>query len=437
VIRYFKWAAVVGLVLIAFAVPARADLLSYLHRPEPAARWDLVDKKPMAGGTVYTLHLVSQVWHDIKWEHSVVIYRPDKIAHPETCGLLNTGGNPSPDQDMIGMQGAKAAGCPFAIIFNIPNQPLFGGLTEDKIIAYTWKKFLATGDETWPLHFPMAKAVIKAMDAIQAFTKHEKQPPITGFLITGASKRGWTTWLVGASGDKRVKAIAPMVIDTLNLAAQVPHQLAMYGAPSEEVKDYTVAGLIDDIKTGRGKRLIELEDPYSYRDTLTMPKLIILGSNDPYWSQDSLNLYWDGLKGQKWILYNSNSGHDLANGVQRILTTLPQFLHAIAAGLAWPNWTWHYSAGASGEDVTIKSDIPIQSAIFWHVAAPTQDFRKFHWSSEPMTGSPGGEWTGHLARPESGYAAMYCEATFEVDGHRFSLTSQLQIVPSEQAAANK
>ena len=114
------------------------------------------------------------------------------------------------------------------------------------------------------------------MDALQAFSKSEKLPSLDEFVITGASKRGWTTWLVGASRDKRVKGIAPMVIDTLNLADQIPNQLRAFGQASEQIADYTRTGMLDALKTPAGQKLIQLEDPYSYRDILTLPKLIIL-----------------------------------------------------------------------------------------------------------------------------------------------------------------
>src|SRR5262249_41442051 len=161
------------------------------------------------------------------------------------------------------------------------------------LVVYTWLKYLETGDSSWPLHFPMAKAVLKAMDAIQEFGRQAGAPPVTSFLVHGASKRGWTTWLAGASRDSRIKAIGPMGIDVLYVRKQAPPQLEACGKPSEQVKDYTLAGIQQKLETPEGQGLMELEDPYSYRDRLTLPKLLILGTNDRYWSQDSLNLYWD------------------------------------------------------------------------------------------------------------------------------------------------
>ena len=47
-------------------------------------------------------------------------------------------------------------------------------------------------------------------------------------MLSGASKRGWTTWLVGAV-DKRVQALIPIVLDAINFVAVEKHQWRSYG----------------------------------------------------------------------------------------------------------------------------------------------------------------------------------------------------------------
>jgi PhoPQ-activated pathogenicity-related protein len=54
----------------------------------------------------------------------------------------------------------------------------------------------------------------------------------------GASKRGWTTWLVGAVVPDRVFAITPIVLDLLNFVENLHHQYRDYGGWSFIMKDY-------------------------------------------------------------------------------------------------------------------------------------------------------------------------------------------------------
>jgi PhoPQ-activated pathogenicity-related protein len=99
--------------------------------------------------------------------------------------------------------------------------------SEDEIIAYTWDKFLKGGDDQWPLRLPMTKAAVRALDTITSFCAREGLT-LDGFVVAGASKRGWTTWATAAV-DRRVVAIVPMVIDMLNIVPSFKHHLAVYG----------------------------------------------------------------------------------------------------------------------------------------------------------------------------------------------------------------
>lgn len=405
---------------------AAADLKGYLAKAEPAYHWELKAEKTLPGGKAYDLRMVSQTWQGHNWEHRLQIFIPDAMDAPEMCTLLNTGGSGGAEEAVLGLMAARASGSPFAIVYNNPMQPLYGGQVEDELIVYTWLKFIETGDETWPLHFPMAKTVIKAMDTIQAFTKTHAKKPIREFIITGASKRGWTTWLVGASGDKRVKAIAPMVIDILNVKAQIAHMIKSYGEASEQIDDYTSAGLIPILNSNKADRLMELEDPYSYRKQITMPKLILLGTNDRYWTQDALNLYWDGLVGPKWVAYIPNSGHGLEDR-GRLLNTLTAFTRTIASGRLFPKIQWNYTTTPKGVRLNVTTGQTLKGARLFHVTAPTLDFRDQKWTFTPIKLN-GKSFTATYDRPDSGYAAIYGELVFETNGKPYTLTTQIHIL---------
>ena len=110
-------------------------------------------------------------------------------------------------------------------LYMVPNQPLRFtdspdiGRTEDAIIAYTWDKYFRNGDEKWPLRLPMTKSAVRAMDTVTSVVSStsENALNVDKFVVAGGSKRGWTTWTT-AIVDPRVIAIAPIVIDMLNIS---------------------------------------------------------------------------------------------------------------------------------------------------------------------------------------------------------------------------
>ena len=156
----------------------------YVAAPDPAFRWSVVATRPGEGHTAYVLDLVSQRWLTTaevdkpEWHHWLTIIEPDTVRH-DTAFVFVTGGDTRkgpPEKTDPGL--ADIAVTTQSVVVElrmIPNQPLVfaddGGRErkEDEIIAYTWDKFLRTGDEKWPLRLPMTKAVVRAMDAVTAF----------------------------------------------------------------------------------------------------------------------------------------------------------------------------------------------------------------------------------------------------------------------------
>jgi PhoPQ-activated pathogenicity-related protein len=457
-------------VTAAWAAPLD-NLDRYIAQKDKSYQWRIIDHRTVMPDVEFEeMILTSQTWHDLVWHHRVKIYRPKDCTGVHQAFLLISGGSWNDERERqreenlrrqreggesgtqpagrgrgrgrgrggFSLEGAMFAGQiirqvkqPVVILENVPLEPIFDGKTEDRIIAYTFDKYMETGGWDWPLLLPMAKSAVRAMDAIQELARKEWKTEVKDFVVGGGSKRGWTTWLTAAS-DKRVKACAPAVIDVLNMPAQMKHQLEMLGQYSDMIKAYTVLGIQSKMDTPRGKELLRIVDPYSYRERITMPKMIILGTNDPYWTVDSLNLYWDGLVGEKYILYIPNKGHG-AIDIPR-LTANSVALASLAAGkLAFPKMTWQYETTEKGVRLKVKADKPAQRMWVWLTECPTTNFRTAQWSHEPMEEKDGG-YAYERATPEEGYAAMYGEGLFDLgDGKSVYLCTQIRVVGTKPA----
>jgi PhoPQ-activated pathogenicity-related protein len=413
--------------------PARADLFSYVKKPEPAFAWKLKGQRETLGAKVYDLELTSQVWQTITWKHDLMVVVPAKVKPTATLFLWNQGGVPSLRSLAMALDLATKMQAPACFLYGIPNQPLLGGLKEDALIAETFVRYLDTRDEDWPLLFPMVKSLVKAMDALQAFSRQEWKTEVKSFVVAGASKRGWTAWLT-AVADPRVKAVVPMVIDTLNMQKQLPHQLESYGAFSDMIRDYTKRKLAPPPKTPEGLKLWRMVDPWAYRDRLKLPKLILNGTNDPYWTQDALNLYWDDLPGDKWLCYVPNAGHNLAQktadgkfDLSRARGTLPAFARAYIHDKPLPRLTWKHAEVDGKYRVSVTSDVAPKVARLWQADAPTRDFRKAIWKDQPAKLDKGN--VSALAEaPASGCRVFFVECEYELDGLRCFFSTQLRIV---------
>jgi len=310
--------SLVGLFLSApiFAGP----LEDYVARPDTNYLWTIVTNRRVEGVTLTHLKLTSQQWREGRWTHHIQIVRPEKVRNPHIGFLFITGdGDGKSSLEMLQIV-AERAGAVAAVVTRVPNQPLYEGRKEDALIAYTFDHYVKTGDETWPLLFPMVKSAVRAMDAVQEFARQNNRQKIEGFVVAGASKRGWTTWLTGAI-DPRIKGIAPMVIDMLNMKAQANWAEKVYGKQSEQIRDYTDLNLIARMDDPPMVKLRSWVDPYAYRQRYNkMPKLLLTGTNDPYWTVDSMRHYFSDLPGPKLIYQTPNAGHNLGGGKEAIQT---------------------------------------------------------------------------------------------------------------------
>ena len=426
-------AIVVILLSSASLLRAQSPLDDYVKKDDPDFKWSVAGTREHEGGKATLIKLQSQVWQGIPWNHALQIFEPAEITFPKAMLLFITGGstkNMDRSDDAMGFALAKLCGARVAVLPQVPNQPLLGDKTEDKLIAETFVRYLETKDASWPLLFPMAKSAVKAMDAAQEWTKKEGKPEIAKFVVTGASKRGWTTWLTGVV-DPRVVAIAPMVIDTLNMKAQLEHAMDVWGEPSEQIHDYTERGLTQRFDDPAGSILWKMVDPYSYVSRLSKPKFLINGANDRYWTVDALNLYWNALEGPKSVVYLPNAGHNLAVNRDYALNGIGAFFRHNVSNRPWPDMSWEHSDdGRKALVLTVKSSPEPKSAKVWSARSDTRDFRDSRWESAPMA-TAGAVSKAEVPRPTKGYIALMGDLEFEVDGIPFHLSTQIR-QPSEK-----
>lgn len=410
---------------------ARAGALeNYVAQPDSSYAWKQTQQRRTNGFTVTTLELTSQTWRGHVWQHTLQVVRPDKVRNPGAAFLYITGDGRGSSSLGILTALAERAGALAAVITRVPNQPLYDGRKEDALIAYTFDQYLKGGDETWPLLFPMAKSAVRAMDAVQAFAQQTYQQKVETFVVGGASKRGWTTWLTAAV-DPRVKAIAPMVIDMLNMKAQTAWAEKVYGQQSEQIHDYVDLGLVRKMDTPEMARLRGWVDPYSYRARYQMPKLILLGSNDPYWTVDALRHYWNDLPEPKLIYQTPNAGHDLGGGKQA-LQSLAAFFQMIADGQELPKLTWQFvDAGQGKAELKVTVDRPAKRIRLWTADSTDRDFRDEQWTSRDLEISAGSSRaTTEVTTPGTGYRAYLVEAVLTSStGAEYKLSTEARVTP--------
>jgi PhoPQ-activated pathogenicity-related protein len=400
----------------------------YVQQPDNTFAWEIEAQTTIEDFTVTHVKLTSQTWREHVWTHNLKIIRPHRVRHPEIALLFIAGDHSGTRSNEALQTWADRAGAVVAEVTRVPNQPFYDGRKEDALIAYTFDQYLRTGDETWPALFPMTKSAVRAMDTIQAWAHEKHLQNIEKFVVAGASKRGWTTWLVGAL-DPRVAAIAPIVIDVLNMKAQTDWAQKVYGRQSQKLSDYTDLNLVQQMDAPPMQKLRSWVDPYSYRARYNMPKLLLLGTNDPYWTVDSLRHYWDDLPEPKFVFQTPNGGHALGMEASE---TLAAFFQMIADREELPKMEWQLAHDDQGL-LRLKVDRPAKAFHVWTAESATRDFRKAEWSYRALDIRPSSSQVSvAVDKPISGYRAFMGEVVLTSStGHEYKLSTQVQVLPDE------
>ena len=216
-----RLAALAVLVLTTAQLAFGTPLDDYVAGPDTRYRYSVAHTVTGAGYTAYVLDMTSQSWRSkgevdrTLWQHWLTIVKPDRATGNKALlwitGGSNGGSAPSKVDSMVAGIAVRT-NTPVAELRMVPNQPLIfpdggGPRDEDAIIAYTFDKYMATGDVTWPLLLPMVKSAVRAMDTIHSHLSSVSAGAldINEFVVSGgAATPRPLTWRTGASGPSRV-----------------------------------------------------------------------------------------------------------------------------------------------------------------------------------------------------------------------------------------
>ncbi len=173
---------------------------------------------------------------------------------------------------------------------------------------------------------------------------------------------------------------------------------------------------------------MKLEDPYSYRDRYTMPKLIINATGDQYFLPDSSQFYFDALPGEKYLRYVPNTNHSLNADARESLVA---FYDALLRGQPRPKFSWKFEKNGDIRVTTV--DHPTEAKLWSATNPDKRDFRLESigpaYKSTVLT-AKGNTYVGSVEKPAKGWTAYFVELTFPSGGkYPFKFTTAVRVTP--------
>jgi len=455
-------------------IAAPGPLNDYVHRDDGAFSWTEYNLSFQPTHTTHYLNMTSQRWYDETftsqplWWHYLVIHVPNVVRYPDS-GFLFVGEGSNTDQPPQNTDGrvfrtgqyAAATGIVTALLLQVPNQPIVFegdgfGRFEDDLVAWTWRRFhddfeAGRADPEVLAYMPMTKAAVKAMDAVQEFVKERNGVDIEEFMISGQSKRGWTIWLTAAV-DERVIALSPAVLSCLNNIENTHHYWRAYGGWPYAMIDYWRFSLMGELDTPGSYEMFKHIDPYSYREYLTMPKLMISSSSDEFFSLDDYDYFYDELVGEKHLWFLENTGHFIEGGPlgEQYWSMLQTFYLSILQGHQKPSLDWARFHTESGGSIIVLSPTPPLSISAWSAPSIAQnitpnrrDWRmsflsdsgiqpsNIVWTQSAVENLGSGYYQAAFDNPTTGYLSFFIKMTFAgPEGRTYYFTTEANIIPN-------
>ncbi len=391
---------------------------------------------------------INESYPNSEWKHNLKIFIPKSYLKNTTPIVYVDSDIKNKKDEEFFENISKNTSSIVARLTMVPNQPInfpnIANLFEDDLVAHTWKMFLddPIENKTLPLHLPMAVSIVRALDLIQT----ELQPKdynVSGFILSGASKRGWAAWLATIS-DERIKAIVPIVIDIYNMKSQFMKLNKVYANHWPiALYPYYKINLYKFLENDNFNSLIQIEDPLAYKNSvkqkrLEIPKYIISSSGDDFFLPDSIYDSYKDIPGENIFRYIPNSSHFIKKSI--IEDAITQYAKLINSDISINKLNFKFYEDKFGENVriVIKLNKNIKKITLWE-ATNTQerDFRfscGIEYKEKSLHIKNNARYISiYLKKPKLGWKASFIEI---IHNNNFIQTTPNIVLPKKEYPSN-
>ena len=409
--------------------------------PDASFAWRVQRRYPHRDAEIVELHLESQTWQGQLWKHQLLLVRPHRVRDERHAVFVVGGGRwrdeyetatddaALPEDGELFVAIARLLCTPVVVLGQVPYQPLFD-LTEDRLIAHTFERYLATGDAEWPLLLPMVNSVVRAFDASSAASEREWGSPLERFTVTGGSKRGWTTWLTAAvdrarrrartARDRRAEHGAALPAPDRSVGRAFGGDPALHGSRARS-----------DSRFARGR------GPSADRRSFQLSREA-RPAEARRCSPPTTNIFRSTRPTSTSASYASRSICSICR-TSRIASRSTSRSSAAYARCTRRRWAVTLCRGSNGiiwppaesSRSACGRSLPARRWRVWRAVSDDRDFRDAEW--QPVAESPRSEARFVLREPAEGYAATVGEAAFGAGRRAFTLSTSLSVA----AAANE
>ncbi|MCX8064122.1 MAG: PhoPQ-activated pathogenicity-related family protein, partial [Candidatus Hydrogenedentes bacterium] len=430
----------------------------------------LYSKSKGTGYTAYFLELTSQSWHPEKtfppvWRHWLTLLVPNRRTK-DSALLTLTSGLSSPEKPMseipLSLVSISAStNSIVAILEGFPIDPTgYYETPSNKVelkdidfFIWSLRQYYDTNDPSWIVLLPMVKSVVSAINAIQEFILKDlkSEIPVKEFVLC-AEAPFFACWLVPAV-DERVIGIAGINNFVYNIEVLIKNYLINEISLPSLFEEVDNKGLLQHFETQEGERLLNIIDPYNYRQFLKIPKLIVSyngpsHSNFSFLAEEVASEIPDPIH---WTLFphlslsrepvflsqNLNvlsSKTPVAPKIYDFRDTLHVFYHRVINRKELPSILWNITP--EGKCSAKISEEVVEARAWFCIKGSKNELihDQSSWQMILMTEIAEGTYEANLNLPKENYKAVFIEVVFpSLSGTNFPITSPIHIIPPQNS----